>query len=275
MGLFMWSRRKFDFELFVKVFLTVVIILILSSINSLPQNFFSFSTSEPLGNQWFSVSSVILLKSLFLGFFIAVVAGFIRKWSVDCADDSHGDNFTMTGWGFIILAFLAITKSLVPAVEPPSISYEHAGTYFPVLGYITSTLMKYLFFTVSFMYYFGLIGNLSNRWRRKKAIIWIITTLSVLALTGNYLIPELTVYNILIWLISGFIGGWILILIYKKTVIYSFSSIPYITASFILGELIIDVVQRVTPDVLPGAILSILIIVFISGYISRKFEKKA
>ncbi|NQV17533.1 MAG: CPBP family intramembrane metalloprotease [Armatimonadetes bacterium] len=271
-GIIQWTKKNFSTRIFLIFFFLLFIIQVILFINSWQTRIAWFSTSEPLSNQVFTTIFGFLLKTIFLSFVLAVIAGLISKWKL-LEQAGLKDVFPALGWGAIIIGIATFAGLFAPSLEPFKPVIGSWGTSIPLLDSALNLFNRFIAETLLLMFIFTLSGKITKNWTQKKFIGILLPILIGIFFIGGKSLKIFTGANIAFWLINGILTGILLIFIYRNYARFSFSSIPVLMSVIYLFKILKNGLYFAYPAALPGSIVGIIIIVVFGIFWSKELGK--
>ncbi len=145
-SLLSWTQKQFNFRIFKLSVTFLLAINFIGLINELPGKFAQFSNVEPKNNQLISLFTVEAVKILFSCFFLALLLGFIHRFTVQFqrpleskASKTSTALLSIFGYslGIIGAALTSASQHLFSSASPSTGKMAALDTYLPFLNGMT------------------------------------------------------------------------------------------------------------------------------------------
>jgi len=265
-----WSRKKFSVSVFLTFFILLFCLGIISIINEWPFMMSQYSTAEPLSNQIFMTIAVSIVGILFISAGPALVNGFIISWKTGQSKSQSLMTDTAAGFGlgFLIVGLLSVVSFLFePFLKPLWADYSALNYYVPILNDGLSPIADYILSTTLFLLIITAADRLTNNWNQRRIIF------AVLIVLTGFLSSVGSAENLSFFLLSGLIWGIMYLLAYILVFRYNMSIIPLAMGSLTIVGILRQGIMNAYPAAIPGKILAIILIGFVSVYWYRLLQK--
>jgi len=262
-GVVKWSRKKFSVLIFLIFFALLLIVGIINMFNQWPLMMAQFSTAEPLTNQIFTVVALNVVGILFRSAVSALVIGFITSWITKQSPPQRTLIYIGAGLGLgmLITGLSSVVTALFkPSLEPLWADFSALSYYIPILRSGLHPISGYILNTTLILLIISAIDNFTLGWTRKKIIFAILIVLMGFMVAGNSLV------SVSFFVIAGLISGIIYLLAYIFVFRFNLCLIPLATGAGVIVDILRQGIMNAYPSAIPGAVVAIAVIGFISIY---------
>ncbi|MDP8240226.1 MAG: CPBP family glutamic-type intramembrane protease [Candidatus Hatepunaea meridiana] len=263
-----WSRKNFSFTVFRSFLMIFFFFELIYIYNEWLVRIADFSTAEPFSNQLFMLIAASVLWVIFIPALFALLIGFTQTWMRQPSYEEKS-NLIFTGFsvGALIAGITAIIYSFEPSLEPFWAKYEGLDCAIPFIGTGFEPFIGYIAKTILFLIIFIALDRFTDGWTRKKTLFSILTVIAIM------FVYKLSINSIGFWAISGLFTGVIFLLAYIFVFRHQLAIIPLVLASFAILEAIKQSMLNAHPAAIPGAVVTIVLIGWISVYWHKKLLK--
>ena len=252
-GIFRWTRKKFNLKVFSIVTLLFGMFYILDLWINWNSLLSGYNTQVPMGNfittMLIGISISGIFFSLFNGVFIAASPG----WLPVTGKSGKWDILQAAGLGILVAGTLSAAQSIMPEMEPSWLSFSYLNGIVPWLGIAFSKTMNIIFYPAFAAILFLGIHHFTKSWTTQKWSGIIFALLAGLALMGMSFEDYST------WLISGSILAAFVLLVYFFFIRFHFEWIPISFGILPIISMIKEMIIVKNTTVILGGILMILI----------------
>lgn len=150
-----WTRKEIDLSSFRNVVVAMVFLSILNTIVNWRMSIGRFNTTEPFSNQLIGLIIGVVLQTVFLSGFYALIIGFCRNWQKERQPSSN----KLSVIGIILAGGLVF---LTTAIRSEAVTLFHIleiPDFNPALS-ASSVLALFVSMTKTYLLYFGLLSYL-------------------------------------------------------------------------------------------------------------------
>jgi hypothetical protein len=260
-----WSRRTFSVRGFVTFFVIFAALSVFQQLNAWPGRVASFSTAEPFRNQAFTEIVFPMVGVLLMSLGLALVIGFTETWRRSGAR-AAGPGRIVAGFsvGALIAGIFALIALAEPSLQPFWGDYQGLDAALPIVASAMQPLGNFFLEAVFLLLVIVAVDRFTLGWTKRRALFSILLVLAVLVFSGR------SVESVPFWLLSGMIGGVVVLLAYLLAFRYEPALIPPAVGSIAILGALRQAMVNAHPAAIPGAALGLLIVAAISVYWSRR-----
>jgi hypothetical protein len=264
-----WSKGKFSLSVFLPALVLLIMVFVLSFINSWPKLLAQMNTALPLSNQktTFIISGFI---SALLAFVPALILGFIKNQK---ENQSEKGNILTIISGFSIGVILSTISVLImkifgPSLQPFWAEYGAFADSIPIISAGLTAVQGLFMKSAILLFIFWLADKVSGNWTKNKALAAIIIIAFGLILSGT------NISGISFWLISGLVLGIIYLMIYLFILQTDFFLIVLVVAGNIILGLMKNIILQAYPAAIPENIIAVLLTLILAILLYKKLSQK-
>jgi hypothetical protein len=263
-----WSRRRFDVRKFLGVFALLSGLGVLELVNSWPEVRSNFTTAEPWALQTLVFIGVGIVLILVTAAVPALILGFLDPWRRQ-GPSLEGRDCILLGLavGAVAAGATAVADAFAPSLSPAWPDYTPAGTYLPVLNAALSPFALFVQTTAAFLLFFAAVDRLSDGWKRRRILLFLVVLVFGLALMGTRPIESLAT-----WAVAGLAVGLALLAGYLFLVRYQLGLVPAAVGMAVALEVIRGGLCQAHSAALPGAVVAAVLITSASVYWSTRLQ---
>ena len=255
-----WTAGPFSKKTFLITFCVLLVISILISINNWPSVIALFNTSEPFANQLFKIGTSIGFGALFTASALSLLLTFITSYHTPFTLAKTRFTYLIgIAIGTIIAGIQSIILIFIPTTTPLWANYITLNTFSPLIANVLSAIMAFIMLTVLLLLFCGIIDYGTYHWQRRKVPFATLFVFFGLLLNGLVAINDIT-----IWITTGFIIGFALLIVYHCIIRFDHALLPLATGSYLL----LQAIQQGAFNAYPGAIFATGTTVIIIGLLS-------
>jgi len=261
-----WSRKNFSAPVFYKIFALLFGLSAIGFINGWPGTYVGFSSAKPLMNQIFQVIGLSAVGFLFMSAAMALLLGLVHRWRSE-QPRLKTSRAVLYGCslGFLLNGLYALGSKLTPSLGPSWSDYSPLGSYLPILSAALDPVTEYITGIITVLFILVAVDRFTGGWTRRKALFSI-----GLVFLGWVSVVDKAIQGIPFFLIAGLITGIFILLVYLLVLRYNLALIPLMAGAGLILDQIEEAVHQAYPGAVAAAVLSIVLI----GYVSLYWYKK-
>ncbi|MFH1762392.1 MAG: hypothetical protein ABIA63_14940, partial [bacterium] len=265
-----WSMKNFNAHIFLIFFIILFFLGTMDFLNNWPAAVSHFSTSQPFLNQVFITIASFFVSKLFISGAFALLIGLaqsIRRPEPDMGTAS----IVCMGFsiGIIIQGIFSILEKFKPSLRPLWADFNGAGGFFPLLGAPLNSVSYYIILSATALFVFSAVNHFTKARTGNKILFSLL-----LILLGIISVGIKNIDSLYFWLITGAVFGITLLLLYNTVLKINLSVIPCAAGSFLILDQIKQVIFNAYPAVIPGVVITIIIIMILSFYWAKAVKGK-
>ncbi len=205
------TSSQFSLQTAVLSFVLLIIFHALNIANNWPAASAQLNTSEAYGHQTFVLLALLCLGNLIYSGLLALLFGLSFTREKIVAFWRNIKTFSAgIGLGTILLVLFSAWKFFVPATKPLWATFNHFGSYFPIVAIIGQNIVSYSMITALALLLLGTIDKIYARSQKNVLIIFLF-----FVLTGTAAIGIQSPATIMRWLTCGTLFGITLFVAYS------------------------------------------------------------
>jgi len=257
-----WARSRFSVSIFMRFFVSLVLLEMIHAVNRWPNTVARFSTTEPLINQLLLAGGLSFLMALLVSLDTAIINGFIGQWKRSRAQ--------LRGWvpvvvgigaGIIASGALALTHRLLPQYGPVWPHFADVNMFFPFIGTGVGAVIDFIKLTTLYLLIFAAFDRMTDGWKTRKLSCAVLVVLLGVSISGAGSIDSVGA-----WLLSGVVLSAAIVSGYVFVFRYCFCLVPFAAAGMSLLNLGRQAVYRAYPYSVAGNAFAMFLVMAAAYY---------
>jgi hypothetical protein len=238
----------------------------------------TFDPIKPFYSQLLQAISSIFLMSLIISAFFGLAFGLIIKLKNYTILDNNKnilklpDNIILIllsiSTGLIILGVHAFISYFKPSIEPIWPDYNNLAGYWPIINIIIRNTVQYLKFTGFFIIFTMALNYIYKNFKINPKHKYIL--ISLLFILTSFAITECNMDYLPFWAIKSLVLALTGLITYIFFVRLDLQTIPFIVATIVISGIFKQIIFAPYPNIFIDSVISILIIIFLADFISKK-----
>jgi uncharacterized membrane protein (DUF485 family) len=268
-GIVAWSRKRFDVRYFLWFFALLAGLEVAQFFNAWPRVTAQFSTAQPWMIQALVSVGIAVMALLVMAAAPALLIGFVQRWQMPKPHVHRKTRLLLAfALGASAAGIMAVAKGLATPSYPSWADYAPAATLLPLIEATFSPLVTFVQSAALVLLLFIAIDRFSVRWTKRRGLLSVGLLLFGIAVVGLDFNE-----NLLYLLLAGLVTGVLLIASYVWLIRYELSIVPIAVGVFQALDVIKEAVPRAYAAALPGSILAVLLMIWISILWSGKLRE--
>ena len=239
-----WSRKQFNVGVFLKIAILLSVIMLVQLYNNWPSVKSMFMTAAPWEHQALLAIIFSILGALVAGATIGMVNGYITATQGNMVKSSVAKPVAALGAGLVIVAIVALLRSLAPSLVPPWTDYSDLGARWPLVSLAIGSINRLFVNGTVYLLIFAVLDRFTQSWHRRQ-----VPALLILLLVGSLLTDVSASGTIPFWLLIGAVKGLLLWLAFVVVLRHRLSVAPFVVLPALLASQVVGFWR----DAFPGA----------------------
>lgn len=245
---------------------------LLVSLNSISNIIANFDPIKPFYSQLLQSIGSMFISTLLLSVFFGIIFGIIIQLKNNTFFDTKRHIiFISSCAGIIFIGIDALVSHFKPSMLPLWPDYSNLSGYWPLINIIVGNTIKYLKYTFCIIIFTTALNYIYTSWERSFKYKY--SLIIALFIISSFSLTDCDIDYLSFWAIKSLILAITGLTIYIFVARLDLRTTPFITATVIIFGLMRQIIFAPYQNILIYNIISILIIILLAVFLSRKINK--